>query len=131
MSDFQGNTYGVDNNLVYAELKWTVPFNSKNWRLCWLLCKKKISIVFVRIFLLAAISQTVKYSEDYETLVNACESASDALVVYDSLDDVNAGTPVYIYVSAPYTKDKNVYFVVETTGKDETKVCFDFCCFSL
>ena len=83
-------------------------------------------------FLLAAISQTVKYSEDYETLVNACESASDASVVYGSnLGDVKAGTPVYIYVSAQYTKDKNVYFVVETTGKDETKVCFEFCCFSL
>jgi hypothetical protein len=96
------------------------------------LCKKKISILFVCFFLLAAISQTVKYSEDYETLVNACESASDALVVYGSnLGDVNAGTPVYIYVSAPYTKDKNVYFVVKTTGKEETKVCFEFCCFSL
>ena len=73
-------------------------------------------------FLLAAISQTVKYSENYEQLLSNCESASNAEVVYGSLDVVDPGTSVFIYVSAPYTDGKNVYFVVEITGKDLTKV---------
>lgn len=29
VSDIKASTYGIDNNLVYAELKWSVPSNSK------------------------------------------------------------------------------------------------------
>ncbi|XP_046643221.1 calcium-activated chloride channel regulator 1-like isoform X2 [Daphnia pulicaria] len=97
VSDFLGNTYGVDQNLVYADLRWTVPFNT--------------------------ISQTVKYSEDYEQLLNNFGSAPEATVEYGLLNDTEAGTSVFVYVSAPYTEGKNVYFVVETTGKGNTKTC--------
>ena len=72
--------------------------------------------------LFAAISQAVKYSEDYEELINNCDSAENAIVEYGSLNEMADGTPVFVYVSASYTEDKNVYFVVETTGKDNKKV---------
>ncbi|KAI9554892.1 hypothetical protein GHT06_020170 [Daphnia sinensis] len=96
VSDIQASTYGIDQNLVYAELKWSVPSNTK--------------------------SQAVKFSEDYEQLLNNFEAASQATVVYGSLNEIAAGTTIAVYVSAPYTNGKSVYFVVETTAKNNQKV---------
>ncbi|KAI9558300.1 hypothetical protein GHT06_015053 [Daphnia sinensis] len=95
VSDIKASTYGIDQNLVYADLKWSVPSNTE--------------------------SQVVKYSEDYEQLLNNFEVASQATVVYGSLNEIVAGTAIAVYVSAPYTKGKSVYFVVETTTKNNQK----------
>ncbi|XP_032784296.2 calcium-activated chloride channel regulator 1 [Daphnia magna] len=95
VSDIKASTYGIDNNLVYAELKWSVPSNT--------------------------MSQVVKYSEDYEQLLNNFEAALVATIVYGSLNDIQAGTAIAVYVSAPYTTGKSVYFVVETTATNSQK----------
>uniref|UniRef100_A0A0P5UIX1 Calcium-activated chloride channel regulator 1 n=1 Tax=Daphnia magna TaxID=35525 RepID=A0A0P5UIX1_9CRUS len=95
VSDIKASTYGIDNNLVYAELKWSVPSNT--------------------------MSQVVKYSEDYEQLLNSFEAAPEATIVFGSLNEIQAGTAIAVYVSAPYTTGKSVYFVVETTATNSQK----------
>ncbi|XP_057379893.1 calcium-activated chloride channel regulator 1-like isoform X2 [Daphnia carinata] len=95
VSDIRASTYGIDQNLVYAELKWSVPSNT--------------------------ISQVVRYSENYEQLLDSFEGASQATVVYGSITEIEAGTAIAVYVSTPYTKGKSVYFVVETTAKNNQK----------
>lgn len=67
-------------------------------------------------------SQVVKYSEDYEQLLNSFEAAPEATIVFGSLNDIQAGTAIAVYVSAPYTTGKSVYFVVETTATNSQKV---------
>lgn len=67
-------------------------------------------------------SQLVKYSEDPTTLLDAFDTAQTATVVYGTLDEVQPGTSVFIYATAPYNPGKNVYFVVEVTGSTDVKV---------
>ncbi len=71
----------------------------------------------------AGMSQVVKYSEDYDQLFDDFETAPTANIVYGSLENLEPGSSVFLYVSAPYNEGKNVYFVVVNTGKDNTKVC--------
>ncbi|KZS03432.1 putative Calcium-activated chloride channel regulator 1/sw [Daphnia magna] len=66
-------------------------------------------------------SQVVKYSEDYEQLLNSFEAAPEATIVFGSLNEIQAGTAIAVYVSAPYTTGKSVYFVVETTATNSQK----------
>lgn len=68
--------------------------------------------------------QLVRYSEDYAILLDAFETANEAEVVFGSLEEVKTGTVVFVYVVVPYNRGKNVYFAVETTGKDNIKVTF-------
>lgn len=54
--------------------------------------------------------------------MDATETANETQVVYGTLEDVEAGTFIFVYVAAPYNPGKNVYFAVEITVNDDQKV---------
>lgn len=75
-----------------------------------------------KIIFFIAVNQTVRYSEDYNELLDDFQNAPQATIVYGSLENTEAGASIFVYASTPYNQGINVYFVVETTGKDNLKV---------
>ena len=61
-------------------------------------------------------SQVVKYSEDFNQLLDNFESALEVQVEYGSLSSVKRSAPISISASAPYNAGKNVYIAVQATG---------------
>ena len=65
----------------------------------------------------------MKYSEDFNALLDNFQSAPQVEIADGSYEDkLTPGTPISVYVKAPYSKGKNVYLIVEITGTDERKV---------
>lgn len=72
----------------------------------------------------AAVNQAVKYSEDYNQLVDNFDAASDVRIEFGSLSSLQEGVNDFIFVSAPYNVGKNIYIAVQATGSSGETVWF-------
>ena len=66
----------------------------------------------------AAVNQVVKYSEDYNQLIDNFDAASDARIEFGTISSLEEGVTDFIFVSAPYNAGKNIYLAVAVTGSN-------------
>jgi hypothetical protein len=71
-------------------------------------------------------SQVLKYSEDFNQILDNFDSAPEVQVEYGLLSPIQHGTHVSISASAPYTTGENVYVVVQVTGINSQTVSGKF-----
>jgi hypothetical protein len=71
-----------------------------------------------------AVDQEVKYSEDYQQLIDNFDTASDVTIEFGSISSLQEGVNDFIFVSAQYTSGKNIYLAVRVTGANGEEVLF-------
>ena len=67
-------------------------------------------------------SQDIKYSMDYQELMDDIDAAASVEIEYGSLEPKSTAEKVFVITSAPYIRERNVHFAVRTTGVNNLKV---------
>ena len=61
-------------------------------------------------------NQAVKYSEEFNYILDNYSLALEVKIEYGSLSPIKPGASISISASAPYTTGKNIFIVVQVTG---------------